>query len=410
MKSKTSKRRAFLFSYFQPYLDAFTNDLSEKGYNRLTIHKYFGSIAHFGTWAQEKNILITDINYNVVSNFAKHRCHCPYRIKTHKISRKYIQRIKRFVSYLCQHGIIAAEISPPKTSSCPDVEKFKESLQTRGLSIRTITTYECSICELLPLLGNDSTKYTVTQIKQIICELAKKRSRCVIKKLTTALRIYLRFLITENKCCPYLDTAVPSVVKWKLSSLPKYISANEMEHMIAACNAHTPQGIRDKAIILLLCRLGLRSGDVNNMRIDDIDWSAGTIRVKGKGRREALLPLPQDVGDALLAYLKDIRPPVPIDRLFLCLRAPYRFFTYSSNIANIVSAALDRAGIKNPPSRGACLLRHTAATNMLRNGATLETVSAILRHRSIDMTGYYAKVDVPRLTQIAQPWPEDISC
>jgi integrase/recombinase XerD len=176
--------------------------------------------------------------------------------------------------------------------------------------------------------------------------------------------------------------------------------------VIASCDIQTKQGLRDRAIILLLSRLGLRASDVSEMRIDDINWLEATLRVCGKSKREVLLPLPQDVGDALLTYIEKARPLVAIDKLFLCLKAPYRPFPTSSGISSVVCAALSRAGIENPPSRGAHLLRHTAATNMLRNGVSLETVSTVLRHRSLDMTAYYAKIDIPRLQKVAQPWTE----
>jgi integrase len=167
------------------------------------------------------------------------------------------------------------------------------------------------------------------------------------------------------------------------------------------CRPPHHAGTRDKAILLLLARLGLRAGDVLNLRLADLDWNEGRVKVCGKGRRETWLPLPQEVGAAILSYLKR-RPVVAIDRVFLSVRAPCRPL-HQSSPANIVRRALRRAGIEDAPSTGATLLRHSAATSMLRAGASLEGVSAMLRHRSLDMTVYYAKVDVPMLRRIAQP-------
>lgn len=411
-KLKSQTKHCCLFSpgYLQPYLDEFIKKLSERGYTVLTISGYYDSIAHFGAWIQKKNIPLDDINTKVITQFGRHRCYCLAGHKGNKISRKYARRVQRFISYLCQEGIIVSESTSPQAPLHPHLEKFKDFLQCRGLSSKTIATYEYSTCMLLSLLGKNSKKYNAAKIRQVICDAAKEKSRCEVKKLTTALRSYLRFLTMENLCCPDLDAAVPTVAEWKLSSLPKYISAHEVECIISACDIHTQQGVRDRAIILLLSRLGLRAGDVSNMKMDDIDWHDGTLRVSGKGRREILLPLPQDVGDAVLAYIKNARPPVALDTIFLCLNAPHRSFSTSSSISSIVSAALARAGVTDPPSRGAHLLRHSAATQMLRQGATLEAVSAVLRHQSLNMTGYYAKVDVPRLKQIAQPWPEGALC
>jgi integrase/recombinase XerD len=165
-----------------------------------------------------------------------------------------------------------------------------------------------------------------------------------------------------------------------------------------------PLGLRDRAIILLLFRLGLRAGDIAGMRPGDIDWREATLLVRGKGRRDVRLPLPQDAGDAVLDYLEHARPQVSIDRVFLCVNAPFRSLG-STAVSNIVRAALRVAGIENPPSRGANLIRHTAATTMLRAGATLDEIGTILRHKSPDTTAHYAKVDIAALQQIAQPWP-----
>jgi integrase len=180
--------------------------------------------------------------------------------------------------------------------------------------------------------------------------------------------------------------------------------------LIASCDLTTTHGIRDRAILLLLARLGLRAGDIRTMCLDDPAWDHGTLRVCGKGRREVQLPLPQDAGEALLDYLDRARPVVDEDRMFLRSRAPYRPFARSSCIAGIIRRALERAKISNAPSQGASLLRHSAATGMLRAGATLDAVGAVLRHRSADMTAHYAKVDILMLQRIAQPWPGDASC
>jgi integrase len=163
--------------------------------------------------------------------------------------------------------------------------------------------------------------------------------------------------------------------------------------------------------LLLLARLGLRAGDIVTLRVADIDWHHGTLRVCGKGRREANLPLPQDAGDALLRYLTEARPDVPIPQVFLRSLAPCRPFLESSTaISSIVRRALVRAGIDDAPSRGAHMLRHSAATTLLRAGTPLAAIGAVLRHRSIDTTAQYAKVDVLSLKRIAQAWPGGASC
>ena len=167
-----------------------------------------------------------------------------------------------------------------------------------------------------------------------------------------------------------------------------------------------PLGVRDRAVLLLMVRLGLRAGDIMAMRLDDLDWEAGTVRVLGKGRRQVSLPLPQDAGEALMEYLVKVRPTANIDHVFLCTNAPVRPIGHSSTVSGIVHAALQCAGIVNAPSKGAHLLRHSAATAMLRSGASLDVIATVLRHQSTDTTAYYAKVDIQMLSEIAQPWPE----
>jgi len=182
------------------------------------------------------------------------------------------------------------------------------------------------------------------------------------------------------------------------------LSAEEVDRLIAACNGTTPGRLRDRAILLILARLGLRSGGVAHLRLNDIDWNSGTLQVMGKGRYQVRLPLPQDVGDALLRYL-DCRPAnIETDRVFIRSIAPCRPFASGDGVSSVVEHALKRANI-DAPAKGAHL-RHTAATEMLRNGVPLDQAGLVLRHRSIDMTAYYAKADVALLKQIAQPWPE----
>jgi integrase/recombinase XerD len=192
--------------------------------------------------------------------------------------------------------------------------------------------------------------------------------------------------------------------------MPHYLPTEEGERLIASCDLDKPHGVRDRAILLLLARLGLRAGDILDMRLDDVAWANGTLRVQGKSRRETRLLLPQYVGGALLRYLENARPRVAWEHVFLRSSAPYRAFADSSSISCVVALALRRAGIKDAPTRDANLLRHSAATSMLRAGATLDAVGTVLRHRSANTTAHYTKVDVAMLQQVSQPWPGSVSC
>ena len=178
--------------------------------------------------------------------------------------------------------------------------------------------------------------------------------------------------------------------------------------MIGACSDKNAVGARDRAVILLLARLGLRASEVAELTFDDIDWNNGRIVVCGKGRRREWLPLPQQIGDAIIGYLRRGRPPLQVPQVFTSVLAPHRPMTRFA-VTHVVRSALRRAGVKAPLS-GAHLLRHSAATAMLRKGATLAGVAAVLRHRSPRTTAHYAKIDFGLLGEIAQPWPEVPSC
>ena len=220
-------------------------------------------------------------------------------------------------------------------------------------------------------------------------------------------RSFVRFLGATGRCPPGMEHAIPGFASWQLSSVPRFLVAEDVERVIGSCTDYV-FGLRDRAVLLLLARLGLRAGEVAHLKFSDIDWRNGSIAVCGKGRRQELLPLPQEVGNALLVYLNQGRPSLRVPEVFTSVLAPLRALTRAA-VTQIVRSALRRAGVKAPVN-GAHVLRHSAATSMLRQGASLAGVGAVLRHRSPMTTAHYAKVDLDLLSEIAQPWPEVSSC
>jgi site-specific recombinase XerD len=204
-----------------------------------------------------------------------------------------------------------------------------------------------------------------------------------------------------------MEHAVPGFASWQLSSVPRFLVAEDVERVIGSCAGYV-FGVRDRAVLLLLARLGLRASEVAQLKFADIDWRNGTITVCGKGRRHELLPLPQEVGEAVLIYVNQGRPSLPMPEVFTSVLAPFRPLSRAA-VTHIVRSALRRAGVK-APINGAHVLRHSAATAMLRQGASLASVGEVLRHRSPMTTAHYAKVDFGLLKGIAQPWPEVTSC
>lgn len=222
--------------------------------------------------------------------------------------------------------------------------------------------------------------------------------------------MFLRFLIAEGRCPAALLGAIPTLAHWRLTSLPRYLPPEDVERLIASCDDSLPVGLRDRAILLLLARLGLRAGDIVALRLQDIDWKNAWIRVCGKGRQQTRLPLSQEVGRAIVAYLQKGRPPADTDVLFLRTRAPFRALRSHCAVSVLVDRAILRAGISRPSRGAAHLLRHSLASSMLRQGASLQDIATVLRHRSVETTQIYAKVDVTALMHIAQPWVEVSPC
>jgi len=275
----------------------------------------------------------------------------------------------------------------------------------RGVKEPTLRQYARGATDLLQTLGEDVSQWNARAVRDFILERASQCGTPTTQSLITSLRAFLRFLNFRGEFRDDLALAIPAVAHWRLARLPHCLSAEEVDRLIAACNGTTPRRLRDRAILLMLARLGLRAGDVACLRLTDIDWNNGTLQVTGKGRYQVRLPLPQDVGDALLRYLECRPGNIDTDHVFIRSNAPCRPFASGGGVSSVVKHALKRANI-DAPAKGAHLLRHTAATEMLRNGVPLDQAGLVLRHRSIDVTAYYAKADVALLQQIAQPWPE----
>jgi integrase len=261
---------------------------------------------------------------------------------------------------------------------------------------------------VIETLGDDPEIYSAESLRTFILNQASSSGSGAMKTLISGLRAFLRYLSVVGRCRSGLDKAIPAMARWRLTTLPRCLDADEVSRILDACDTGTVMGARDRSIILFLARLGLRAGDVVCLRFSDIDWADASFLVSGKGRREVRLPLTQEVGDTLLTYL-EVRPKVETDQIFLRAVAPFRPLRCSGAVSAIVRSAIRRAGI-DAPSNGAHILRHSAATQMLHEGASLYQVGAVLRHSSRDMTAHYAKTDIALLKLVARPWPEVLGC
>lgn len=395
----------------QAQLDDFARDLRAAGFTPKSIHQHIVSVCHFGRWLSSNGSSLGGVDERTLDGFRGHFPRCQCSVHHRHGFRSTATHVDRFIVFLQEHGIVPTK--PPVPSALPPeaLRGFREwMLHHRGATPGTVLRFEKLLVGVLPQLGPDPIAYDSRSLRSVILEEGRRRGRHHARFLVTAMRAWLRFLMAEGRCPAHLDKALPTIVKWHLAQLPEHLELDEIERVIGSCDLTTPLGVRDRAILLLLARLGLRAADITGMRPGDIDWERGTLRVRGKGRREVCLPLPQDAGEALLEYLRHARPSANIDRVFLCAQAPYRPFATSMPVADVVRFALRRAGITRLRSRGAHLLRHSAATAMLGAGASLETIATVLRHRSPETTAQYAKVDQALLLSIAQPWPDGAPC
>lgn len=278
--------------------------------------------------------------------------------------------------------------------------------QHRGSAERTLSDYRRHLLHFLPTMVAEGEQLDATVLRAYVIKRSRETTRVQMLAVVRALRMFVRFLVATSRCPSHLERAIPSVPHWRLATLPRYLPAADVERVLAACDPATVLGARDRAVLLLLARLALRGGDVRRLRLDDLDWSGGRLRVVGKLRRPTWLPLPQEVGDAIQHYLSSGRPRCSVAELFLCNQAPHRPLSQGA-VGEIGRRAIARAGV-DAVVKGSHIFRHSAATTLLRAGATLDDIGVLLRHASRDSTTVYAKVDVPRLLQIAQPWPEPL--
>jgi integrase/recombinase XerD len=393
-------------------LEGFARELCLAGYAQITARRHLRAVEHLIHWIGRKSRTVATLNEKGIEAFVQHlnRCRCPGYGHTHRRDLRkgahLFLRYARCADLVTTRAVEQVVVADPNLliSFCAWMR------QQRGACDATLYNYSLHLRDLLRNLGEDPVKFTAQGLRQFILDTSQRCGWAAAKKCTTAVRMFLRFLIADGKCAAGLEASVPVLAHWRLSSLPRYLQSEEVERVIASCDPVKPAGKRDRAILLLLARLGLRAGDIVQLRLGDLDWKEAGISVSGKGRRQTLLPLTQEVGDAIVSYIKDGRPSTTADALFIRSRAPFRALANHCAVSMIVAQAMRRAGVSRPSRGAAHVLRHSVASSMLRHGASLQEIAGVLRHRSIATTEIYAKVDVAALRQIAQPWPEAKSC
>jgi site-specific recombinase XerD len=386
-------------------IGAFAESRSALGYSLGATHRQVLLAACFSHWLKEKGVALRQITTDHASQYLR------YRTRQARPCLGDAAALRHLIEFLRHEGVIAAERRSARrlipAERC--AQAYSQYLRkARGLASATIVNYLPFIRGFLTsCFGDGPVRLSRLSARDVMRFVQRQAPRLHLKRaklLTSALRSFLRYARYRGAVTLDLAAAVPVVANWSKPSIPRAIGTDEIRQLLASIDRRTAMGRRDYAVVLLLARLGLRSGEVAFLELDDLDWDAGVVSVRGKGGQRTALPLPADVGEAIAAYLSDGRPHSTSRRVFLRSKAPIRGFLSQCAIGSIIRHALQRAGIQ-APTTGAHQFRHALATQMLRQGAALSEIGEILRHRSPETTKIYTKVDVEALRTLALPWP-----
>jgi site-specific recombinase XerD len=383
------------------YLDAYLKRIEQEGFLSSSVPMQMYAIARFSRWLQTQHFDLHQVDEVAVERFLQR--------DPNMVHGSEAAPLRRFLAMLREIGLTAAKPPEPRNGQQRFIDEYRRYLlQERGLAETSLLNYVPFAEQLLSSRFRQSdmnlSELTATDVTKFMRDRVHQLSPGRAKLLVTALRSFLRYLRHQGEISVDLAGCVPPVAAWSLSTVPKFLPAGTVQRILDSCERDTRDGKRNYAVLLLLARLGLRASEAVALRLNDIDWDNGRITIRCKGGRWAQLPLPADVGEAIAIYLRSARPRCICRHVFLRHRAPLRGFAHSITVSTIVRRALIRAGIDSA-RKGAHLFRHTLATDLLREGASLDEIGELLRHRSPNTTALYAKVDLTALRTLALPWP-----
>ncbi len=378
--------------------------LVDEGHTRQSTRRYLSVISGLLGWLARRRCELADLDENMVERYLR------YRARRQIIQPVDRAVLKRWLSVLRDEGAIAPMALPKLTVHDQILQEFEDYLRTeRGLGAGSIAHHRTVVRRFLQEIGpagaDDVGKINQESVIRYVERHVRDHGPDTGKTMCQSLRAFLRYLHHRGLIPLALAGCVPSVRRWKLATLPTYLSAAQVRQALDSCDQATALGRRNYAILMILAKLGLRASEVATLTLDDIDWRAGEMHIRAKGRQRARMPMPPDVGAAIVAYLRNGRPKLSCRQLFVRTSAPHVGFASSTTITGIAKTALDRAGIKGCAHRGAHVFRHTLATELLRAGASLSEIGQLLGHRSHDTTRIYAKVDIEALRTLDLPWP-----
>jgi site-specific recombinase XerD len=384
-----------------PYLDAYLKQIEQEGFSQSSAPMQMYAIARFSKWLHERQLDLHQVDEASVERF--------FQRDAGIVHSGEAAPLRRLLAMLRKIEVTRAK--PPELRNCQQrlTDEYRRYLlRERGLAESTLVNYIPFAEQLLFKRFGDGdlnlAELSTADVTKFLQNRAHQLSPGRAKLLVTALRSFLRYLQREGKILVDLARCVPPVATWSLSTLPKFLPAGAVQRVLDRCERNTMVGKRNYAILLLLARLGLRACEIVALNLEDIDWDTGRITIRCKGGRWAQLPLPDDAGEAIALYLRSGRPRCTCRRVFLRHRAPLRGFAHSITVSTIVRRALIHAGVDSA-RKGAHLFRHTLATDLLRQGISLDEIGELLRHQSPNTTALYAKVDLTALRTLALPWP-----
>jgi integrase/recombinase XerD len=393
-------------------LDDLAAYLLQRGNARATVQEYVRAAGHLVHWLRASGIPVATLTEEIVRQFLDGhlpRCRCTVPFGSHPHSRVAMGHLLRV---LREAGRIPPAPIPTATPVDLAIQVYDAHLRgARGATAQTCAEYTRYVREFLKGISGVGDQFSIGDIgpRQVMEFVAKRAKHCkpgTAKLVATALRSFLRFQQMQGRCTARLVDAVPTIPRWRLAQIPKTLTDEQLRALLTSFDRSTAIGRRDYAMALCLVRLALRAGEVAQLSLDDIDWRTGTLQIAtSKARRASVLPLPSQVGRAIVAYLRRGRPPTQGRRIFVCHGFPVGRWIDAGVVRAAVRRGFDRAQA-SVPSKGTHALRHTAATRMVRAGATIKEVADVLGHRSIDTTAIYTKVDLPRLAAVALPFPK----
>lgn len=388
------------------HLAAFARDLREQGFIRRSLSAQVHYVAQFSQWLKATGVDLKTLSDAHVDRFLRRTKCCRSTLSAKRSC------LRRLLVFLRRAGVVEPPTAPDHNTSPIQkiVTTYGDHLReaqslSRATRIQYLPFAERFLTERFGAGAVELGDLRAADVVGFIGRQASRLSPARAKSATIALRSFLRYLRLRGDITVDLTSVVPTVPNWSMTGIPRAISADHLRAVLESCRRDTPVGCRDYAILMLLARLGLRSGEIVALTLDSIDWERGCLTVVGsKGGQSSELPLPQDVGVAIAEYLQHGRPRSASRALFLRSTAPIRGLGSQTSIGSIVAAAIARAGVR-PLHAGAHQFRHALACEMLRQGASLTEIGSLLRHQHQKTTSIYAKVNFASLRPLSLAWP-----